>query len=223
VGENFASGGGDAGVDEIGDLETKEYVVRGAKRFERRTSARPKALERTVVNVHVDERGFFTRLCCGKDPRADIGGPEPDADFHADCLVKLGKGVCAYRFTEPSTATDENADTLPIVVCLHGMTNSSYMWADVVDLLCDSDQGPQARVLVFDFYGRGRSPWSGVPITLDVLVTQTKELLDCKYVLSCYNTVSFKLSINNYSSRGGVIKMKKKSQSVLYTGIYVSF
>ena len=51
-----------------------------------------------------------------------------------------------------------------------------------MDLLCDSEMGPQARTLVFDFYGHGRSPWTGVPITLDVLVTQTKELLDCKFM-----------------------------------------
>jgi pimeloyl-ACP methyl ester carboxylesterase len=163
------------------EMETKEYVVRGAKRFERRTS-NPRGAERSVVNVQADERGFFSRLCCGRDPNADVGGPAPDEDFNADCFVKLSKGVTAYRFTEPSNATDDIADELPVIVCLHGMTNSSYMWSDVVDLLCDSEQGPQARVLVFDFYGRGRSPWSGVPVTLDVLVTQTKELLDCK----CY-------------------------------------
>jgi pimeloyl-ACP methyl ester carboxylesterase len=52
------------------------------------------------------------------------------------------------------------------------------MWADIADLLSDFEQGPQARVLVFDFYGRGRSPWTGVNITLDTLVTQTKELMD---------------------------------------------
>jgi pimeloyl-ACP methyl ester carboxylesterase len=69
-------------------------------------------------------------------------------------------------------------DSVPLIVCLHGMTNSSYMWADIADLLTDFEQGPQARVLVFDFYGRGRSPWTGVNITLDTLVTQTKELLD---------------------------------------------
>jgi len=45
-------------------------------------------------------------------------------------------------------------------------------------LLSKYDQGPCAQVLVFDFYGRGRSEWTGNDLTLDVLVTQTRELLD---------------------------------------------
>ena len=100
-------------------------------------------------------------------------------DFCADSLVKLTNGVTAYRLTEPSTtASPEQADSLPVVVCLHDWTNASYMWSDAVDVLADSEQGPRARVLVFDFYGRGRSPYIGMPCTLDVFVTQTKELLD---------------------------------------------
>jgi pimeloyl-ACP methyl ester carboxylesterase len=88
--------------------------------------------------------------------------------------------LTAYHFMEPGSVSEDMAEEIPVIVCLHGLTNCSYMWADIVDLLADSEQGPKARVLIFDFYGRGRSPWTGVPITLDVLVTQTKELLDCK-------------------------------------------
>lgn len=109
----------------------------------------------------------------------DIGDlhNSPDADFHADSLIKLSHGVTAYRLIEPRE-NGRSVDDVPVIMCLHGLQNCSYMWADIADLLSDFEQGPQAKVLVFDFYGRGRSPWTGVNITLDTLVTQTKELMD---------------------------------------------
>lgn len=167
------------------------YVYRGGKKFETRQAE--SAVK--VTNFHYDEellprRNVSRLFCCGKPRYGSIEyqmsqSPDmPDVDFCADSLVKLSNGITAYRLTEPSTATNESADSLPLVICLHDMTNSSYMWADVVDLLADCDQGPQARVLVFDFYGRGRSPYIGVPCTLDVFVLQIKELLECKYFIS---------------------------------------
>lgn len=180
-------------VDELTEqdiIDEKEYVIRGTKRFERRGSAlirrgseyvRPTP-PRSEETKEKSEPGFFSRLF-GKTavpPPTDPNAAAPDENFHADCFVQLSKGTTAYRFVEPSSVSDDMADEIPVIVCLHGLTNSSYMWGDIVDLVSESEQGPQARVLVFDFYGRGRSPWNGVPITLDVLVTQTKELLDCK-------------------------------------------
>ena len=134
--------------------------------------------------VNLDNSGSTSMCCCGLLRRSNYNAAEnetsPDADFHADSLIKLTHGVTAYRIVEPRESS-KPPDALPIIVCLHGLQNSSYMWADIADLLSDFEQGPQARVLVFDFYGRGRSPWTGVNITLDTLVTQTKELMDCKY------------------------------------------
>jgi pimeloyl-ACP methyl ester carboxylesterase len=118
--------------------------------------------------------------CCGGQQShndMDINN-SPDAEFHADSLIKLTHGVTAYRVIEPKDIGSRSLDTVPIIVCLHGLVTASYMWQDIADLLSDFEQGPQARVLVFDFYGRGRSPWTGVDITLDTLVTQTKELMD---------------------------------------------
>lgn len=121
--------------------------------------------------------------CCGSsgsaytNPNLDLTN-SPDMEFHADSLIKLTHGVTAYRIVEPKDIGNRPLDTIPIVVCLHGLLGASYMWGDIADLLSDFEQGPQARVLVFDFYGRGRSPWTGVDITLDTLVTQTKELMD---------------------------------------------
>jgi hypothetical protein len=121
--------------------------------------------------------------CCGgsasayTDPNLDVNN-SPDVDFHADSLIKLTHGVTAYRIIDPKNVGSRALDTIPIIVCLHGLLSASYMWGDIADLLSDFEQGPQARVLVFDFYGRGRSPWTGVDITLDTLVTQTKELMD---------------------------------------------
>jgi pimeloyl-ACP methyl ester carboxylesterase len=103
----------------------------------------------------------------------------PDSEFHADTFIKLKEGITAYKVIEPKISfTEENTGVIQTIVCLHGLYNSSYMWADLVDLLTDFDQGPMSRVLILDFYGRGRSPWTGVPITLDVLVNQVKELID---------------------------------------------
>jgi len=123
--------------------------------------------------------------------RAAQAADVPDVDFCADSQVKLSNGITAYRLTEPPAASAEgaNIDEIPLVVCLHDMTNSSYMWADAVDLLADCEQGPNARVLVLDFYGRGRSPWIGVPCSLEVFVFQVKELLDCMSS-HCYSSLT---------------------------------
>lgn len=108
----------------------------------------------------------------------------PDSDFCADSLIKLTHGDTAFKIIQPRPQIRAR-ENKPVIVCLHGMYSSSFMWADIADLLADFDQGPNSRVLVFDFYGHGRSKWDGVKLTLDVLVTQTKELMDCKqYKLS---------------------------------------
>lgn len=99
----------------------------------------------------------------------------PDEDFHCDNIIRLPHGYTAYRIIEPSRPA---CSPPPVIVLLHGMYSSSYIWADLSELLAEFDQGPRARVLVYDFYGRGRSPWTGVPLSLDMYVTQLKELLD---------------------------------------------
>jgi pimeloyl-ACP methyl ester carboxylesterase len=120
--------------------------------------------------------------CCGKsNVHISDTNASPDFEFHADSFIKLTNGITAYRLVDPRD-NRRSSNAIPLIVCLHGASNCSYMWADVTDLLTDFEQGPQARVLVFDFYGRGRSPWTGVNITLDALVTQTKELMDCKFL-----------------------------------------
>lgn len=156
------------------DPNEKVYVTRGGIKYEKR-SAHYKETGAVVRN-----RTGASRFCCfGNKPQEELVGlKSPDADFHASSYVNLRHGPTAYRFIEPSKVNDETADSLPVVVCLHGLYNCSYMWGDAATLLCDCEEGPRARVLVFDFYGRGRSPWTGVECTLDVFVSQTKELLD---------------------------------------------
>jgi len=165
------------------------YVTRGGEQFEQRRAeetADPRGFI-YVAEPPVRRLGLFS--CCsssaanesaytGVNGVAVKSDDAPDADFYADALVKLSNGVTAYRLIEPSTVTDAVSDSIPLIVCLHDISNCSYMWAELVDLLVDCDEGPGARVLVLDFYGRGRSPWTGVPLSLDVLVVQVKELLD---------------------------------------------
>lgn len=101
-----------------------------------------------------------------------------DTTFFADCFVTLSHGVTAYRYIEPPIDDKTDIGQLPVTILLHGLYNFSYMWADLADTLTANEQGLYSRVLIFDFYGRGRSPWTGVPISLDSLVVQTKELVD---------------------------------------------
>lgn len=103
----------------------------------------------------------------------------PDEDWCADTLIKLTRGVTAYRLEMPESCDDAAQDHTPLVLCLHDFCNASYMWKDMSFLLTKIKTGPPARVLVLDFYGSGRSPWcEGVTCTLDVFVYQVKDLLD---------------------------------------------
>jgi hypothetical protein len=122
--------------------------------------------------------GRMLNCCFGSTMESPEFDKPPDDDFYADNLIELTHGYTAYRLLEPAqTAANVNV-TPPLIILLHGMQNASYMWADIAELLADFEQGPQAQVLVFDFYGRGRSPWTGIPISLDLLVGQVKELMD---------------------------------------------
>jgi hypothetical protein len=106
-------------------------------------------------------------------------GKPPDAIFFANRLVKLKHGITAYRIIEPSSQSSARQT----IVCLHGLTSSSYIWSDLCEILSSHEDGPKAKVVLFDFYGHGRSPWTGVPLSLDVLVMQTKELLDGNFYI----------------------------------------
>ena len=98
----------------------------------------------------------------------------PDSHFCADRYVNLRNGETAFKIVEPEIMRPNGR----VIVCLHGLLDSSYIWTDIAELLAHHEDGPKARVLFFDFYGHGRSPWTGVANSLDVLVSQTKELLE---------------------------------------------
>lgn len=92
----------------------------------------------------------------------------PDEHFHADLEIELSFGTTAYKLIKPAESlsivnnkTDRSLISEPIIVLLHGFCNSSYMWESIAALLSTFENGPQAQVLLFDFYGRGRSTWSG--------------------------------------------------------------
>jgi len=138
-----------------------------------------------ITDVQPNQSSPFSRFLCGLNTTSASNRPQnvvpsvpPDSDFFGDSLIKLKHGVTAFRIIEPRPSIRQR-ENKPVIVCLHGMYSSSFMWADIGDLLSDFEQGPNARVLVFDFYGHGRSSWDGTKLTLDVLVTQTKELMDC--------------------------------------------
>jgi pimeloyl-ACP methyl ester carboxylesterase len=174
-----------------------QFVQRNKLTFEKKSTATlTRAQEEELQRrLHADGRpnmsqGFISKLFCplnrANRHREEEFRPSPDASFCATSLIQLSHGITAYRLIEPCYVSDDKAEDLPVIICLHGMYDSSYIWGDCSDLLCDCERGPNCRVLVFDFYGRGRSPWTGIPCTLDVLVVQTKELLDCKRIESYF-------------------------------------
>lgn len=104
-----------------------------------------------AIDVYVDDNSHQNRYSAG-------GGVPPDHSFAATQLVHLTRGNTAYKIIESEGLVDERGNNMdPItIVCLHGLTDSSYIWEDIAEVLSSSDAGPCARVVVFDFYGRGR-------------------------------------------------------------------
>lgn len=91
--------------------------------------------------------------------RHTVGGRvPPDHSFAATQMIHLTRGNTAYKIIESDGLIDDRGNYIdPItIVCLHGLTDSSYIWEDIADVLSCGDAGPCARVVVFDFYGRGR-------------------------------------------------------------------
>ena len=169
------------------EIPTVESVIRQGKKFDKKTGGHHHVEQRpgeyAYERAMSRDSSIINSLCCISANAVHYNGivkeAPPDIDFHANSYVKLTHGVTAYKLMEPSEiGDDEAADNTPVIVCLHGITDSSYIYGDLADLLCDYERGPNARVLVYDLYGRGRSPWTSVPITIDVLVTQLKELLE---------------------------------------------
>lgn len=116
-------------------------------------------------------------------------GPAPDGNLYANTYVKLSQGVTAYYVVDPPQFLDNDSlsghssddmDT-PVILCMHGVTNTSYMYRDIAEQLAVNTS---SQVIAFDFYGRGRSPWTGVKCSMETFVCQATELLDCKFIFS---------------------------------------
>lgn len=88
------------------------------------------------------------------DRSADDPDRSPDYTFFADETIKLTRGVTAYKVIKP----ENHDDTQPLktIMCLHGLQDSSYIWEDMTEILSSSADGPQAQIIVMDFYGHGR-------------------------------------------------------------------
>lgn len=121
----------------------------------------------------------------------------PSVPFFADKFAELSNGRTAYKVILPRSYRDSDTRPPLTILCLHGMTNFSWIWMDLVDLLVDEQVGPGAKVIIFDFHGRGLSPWNKVPCTINIFVTQTMELLE-------YLQISTPVSIIAHCMGGGV-------------------
>jgi len=118
------------------------------------------------------------------DDDAPLDGRQdpPDVEYCCDTTILLSRGTCAYRLDVPEP--DGQADFIPLVVCLHDLMNCSSMWRDLSHLITHATTGPPARVLAFDFYGRGRSLYTtGIKCSLELFVEQLRDLLDATGLL----------------------------------------
>jgi predicted alpha/beta-fold hydrolase len=178
----------DNGSSNTGEANTNRRLVRKASdNTNGSTSNRQQAAVVPPSTGLENEFGLFS--CCFPTKRNhEINLNEcPDDDFYSDNIVRLSNGFTAYRVLEPLKPDSPDP---PLIILIHGLQNSSYMWADVAELLADFDQGPLANVLIYDIFGHGRSPWTGKNLSLDVLVTQIKELIEGKLFSSSLRFVS---------------------------------
>lgn len=136
------------GNDEI------QYVVRNGRVFEKRKSTTvddglslPQLLQQR--NTENTTNSFSSRII--KSLKNYLGYREeaipeaPDREFCSSTYMKLSRGVTAYRLIEPALMTEEEVTKLPLTVMLHGLYSSSYMWADLADLMMNCDHGPNVR------------------------------------------------------------------------------
>lgn len=129
------------------------------------------------------ENSFGHRFVPRLNLDANEQGPAPDGNLFANTYVKLSHGITAYYVIDPphSPLSNQNGiscSDIPVILCLHGLTNSSYMFRDLAEQLAANTS---SQVIAFDFYGRGRSPWTGVKCSLETFVSQATELLECKF------------------------------------------
>lgn len=80
-------------------------------------------------------------------------------------FAELSRGLTYYQWHGPSRG--------PIVVCVHGLTTPSYIWAPLVRALT----GLGIKVLTYDLYGRGLSDRPGGRQDRAFFVGQLEELL----------------------------------------------
>lgn len=139
-------------------------------------------LDDEIVLQDIEKQSVNKKYRPKRNMKANENGSAPDGDLFANKFARLRSGVTAYYIIDPPPTRHSPKEvgeeqTLPVILCLHGMTNSSYMYRDVAEILAAA---AKCRVVAFDFYGRGRSAWTGSACTLDLFVTQAKELLDGK-------------------------------------------
>jgi len=113
-----------------------------------------------------------------KLPTFEPEKPTPDAN-----LVKLSAGTTYYEVRQQTTdsgtsstnTSNSNEKEQPVVVCLHGIAWWSFSFHFLADCLVEKG----FKVLIFDFYGRGRSSVAnGGNYTPELLLSQTEELLE---------------------------------------------
>jgi hypothetical protein len=78
---------------------------------------------------------FFSSLTVKSNRDEPLKSTAPDISFHADSYISLTHGITAYKLIEPLGVSDEILDNLPVIVLLHGFSNSSYMWEDMIKRL----------------------------------------------------------------------------------------
>jgi hypothetical protein len=127
------------------------FVTRNGKTFEKRLASyeeNPVSIPELIEQRRreIGSSSLTSRIWASikSATRGAFRGSErrsPDADFCACSYLKLSRGLTAYRFIEPALTAEEDMEKLPLIVLMHGVTTSSYIFADLADLLMNCDQG----------------------------------------------------------------------------------
>lgn len=89
---------------------------------------------------------FFASLTVKSNRNEPLKSTAPDISFHADSYINLTHGITAYKLIEPLGVSDDILDTLPVIVLLHGFSNSSYMWEDLIKRLNNNDNDNNVKL-----------------------------------------------------------------------------
>ena len=142
---------------DIGNVSPKSNVSNNKFRLDNKKDNSKSSIHGSSASLGSQSVSQYTDT--NYDDDDDDRSPEdpdrsPDYTFFADETIKLTRGVTAYKVIKPEN--HDESQPLRTIMCLHGLQDSSYIWEDIAEIFSSSADGPQAQIIVMDFYGHGR-------------------------------------------------------------------